>query len=253
MQDALGAVQSVLVLGGTSDIAVATAQRLVGRRNANVVLAGRHTDRMAQIAEELRAAGAGHVDTVEFDALNIDSHEAFVKEVWDRLGDVDIVLVGFGVLGDQKLAERDSTEALRIVQTNYVGAVSVLVPVAARMRAQGYGTLVVLSSVAAERGRRSNFVYGSSKAGLDTFAQGLSDSLADSGARVLVVRPGFVRSKMTVGRQPAPFSTTPAKVAEAIDEALRRRSELIWVPSVLRWVMAVVRHLPRAIFRRLNL
>ncbi|MGH8897456.1 MAG: decaprenylphospho-beta-D-erythro-pentofuranosid-2-ulose 2-reductase [Egibacteraceae bacterium] len=252
MQDALGAVQSLLVLGGASDIAVATAQRLAGRRGASVVLAGRHMDRLAQIAEQLQAAGAGRVDTVRFDAFDTDSHEAFVKEVWDRLGDVDVVLAAFGVLGDQKLAERDAAEALRIVRTNYVGAVSVLVPVAERLRAQGHGTLVVLSSVAAERGRRSNFVYGSSKAGLDTFAQGLGDSLAASGARVLVVRPGFVRSKMTAGRQPVPFSTTPQAVAAAIDEALCHRTETIWVPAILRWVMAVLRHLPRPIFRRLD-
>jgi decaprenylphospho-beta-D-erythro-pentofuranosid-2-ulose 2-reductase len=253
MQDALGAVQSLLVLGGTSDIAVATAERLVGRRGANVVLAGRHLDRMAQIAEQLKTAGAGRVDTIGFDALDTDSHEAFVKDVWDRLGDVDVVLLAFGVLGDQELAERDAAEALRVVRTNYVGAVSVLVPVAEHLRAQGHGTLVVLSSVAAERGRRSNFVYGSSKAGLDTFAQGLGDSLAASGARVLVVRPGFVRSKMTAGRQPVPFSTTPTAVAEAINKALRCRRETIWVPGILRWVMAVLRHLPRPIFRRLDL
>jgi decaprenylphospho-beta-D-erythro-pentofuranosid-2-ulose 2-reductase len=253
MQDALGAVQSLLVLGGTSDIAVATAQRLVGRRGANVVLAGRHMDRMAQIAEQLKTAGAGRVERIRFDALDTDSHEAFVKDVWDRLGDVDVVLLAFGVLGDQELAERDAAEALRVIRTNYVGAVSVLVPVAEHLRAQGHGTLVVLSSVAAERGRRSNFVYGSSKAGLDTFAQGLGDSLAASGARVLVVRPGFVRSKMTAGRQPVPFSTTPAAVAEAINEALRCRRETIWVPGILRWVMAVLRHLPRPIFRRLDL
>lgn len=253
MQDALGAVQSVLVLGGTSDIALATVRRLVAPRAASVALAGRHSEPMARAADDLRAAGAGRVETVAFDALDTDSHDAFVKEVWERLGDVDVVVVAFGVLGDQELAERDADEALRIVRTNYVGAVSVLVPVAQRLRAQGHGTLVVLSSVAGERVRRSNFVYGSSKAGLDAFAQGLGDSLLGSGARVLVVRPGFVRSKMTAGRKSVPFSTTPEAVAKAIELALCSRAEMIWAPGILRWVMALLRHLPRPIFRRLDL
>ncbi|MGH8906257.1 MAG: decaprenylphospho-beta-D-erythro-pentofuranosid-2-ulose 2-reductase [Egibacteraceae bacterium] len=248
MRDALGAVQSILVLGGTSDIAVATVRRLAGRRDAHVVLAGRHPDRMAHLAAQL----PGRVEAVAFDALDTDGHDAFVKDVWERLGDVDLVLVAFGVLGDQELAERDAAEALRVVRTNYVGAVSVLVPIAQRLRVQGHGTLAVLSSVAAERARRSNFVYGSSKAGIDAFAQGLGDSLVGSGARVLVVRPGFVRSKMTVDRKPLPFATTPEAVAEAIEGALRDRSETIWAPSILRLVMAVLRHLPRPLFRRLG-
>jgi decaprenylphospho-beta-D-erythro-pentofuranosid-2-ulose 2-reductase len=249
MQDALGAVQSILVLGGTSDIAIATVRRLAARRGAHVVLAGRFPDRMEPLAAPL----PGRVEVVTFDALDTDGHDAFVKEAWERLGDVDLVLVAFGVLGDQELAERNAFEALRVVQTNYVGAVSVLVPIAQRLRAQGHGTLAILSSVAAERPRRSNFVYGSSKAGLDAFAQGLGDSLLGSGARVLVVRPGFVRSKMTAGRKPVPFATTPEAVAEAIEKGLRTRTETIWVPSILRLVMGVLRHLPRPIFRRLDL
>jgi decaprenylphospho-beta-D-erythro-pentofuranosid-2-ulose 2-reductase len=245
MQDALGAVQSILVLGGTSDIAVATVRRLAAPRRARVLLAGRHPERMPSLP--------GDVDTIPFDALDADSHDAFVKEAFGRLGDVDVVLVAFGVLGDQELAERDAAEALRIARTNYVGAVSVLVPIAQRMRAQGHGTIVVLSSVAGERPRRSNFVYGSSKSAIDAFATGLGDSLVGTGVRVLVVRPGFVRTKMTAGRDPAPFSTTAEAVAEAIEGALRRGTETIWVPSIMRVVMAVLRHVPRVVFRRLPL
>ncbi|HWB71401.1 MAG TPA: decaprenylphospho-beta-D-erythro-pentofuranosid-2-ulose 2-reductase [Egibacteraceae bacterium] len=253
MRDALGSVQSIVVLGGTSDIAVATARRLAAPRAATVVLAGRDPDGMAASAQALSAAGAGNVQTVPFDALDTDSHEGFVKDVWDRLGDVDVVLLAFGVLGDQQLAEHDTAEALRIVRTNYLGAVSVLVPVSRQLRAQGHGVLVVLSTVAAERPRRSNFVYGSSKAGLDAFAQGLGDSLVGSGARVVVVRPGFVRTKMTAGRQPAPLATTPEAVAAAIDGAVRGRAETVWVPALLRWIMSALRHLPRPLFRRLDL
>jgi decaprenylphospho-beta-D-erythro-pentofuranosid-2-ulose 2-reductase len=135
--------------------------------------------------------------------------------------------------------------------TNYVGAVSVMVPVARHLREQGHGAMVLLSSVAGERARRSNFVYGSSKAGVDAFAQGLADSMVGSGANVLVVRPGFVRTKMTEGMKAAPLSTTPEAVADAIAEGIASGRTTIWVPPPLRYLMAVLRHLPRPVFRRL--
>ena len=127
---------------------------------------------------------------VAFDALATEGHDAFVDDVFNRHGDFDLVLLAFGVLGDQDEAERDTEAALAVLRTNFVGAASVALPVARRLRAQGHGTLLVLSSVAGERARRANFVYGSSKAGLDAFCQGLGDSLVGTGARVVVVRPG---------------------------------------------------------------
>ncbi|MFN2557686.1 MAG: decaprenylphospho-beta-D-erythro-pentofuranosid-2-ulose 2-reductase [Nitriliruptorales bacterium] len=251
MQDALGAVQSVLVLGGSSDIGRAIALALVSRRARRVVLAGRDTDALQPVVDTLRNAGATTVEAVAFDALGTDTHPSFVNDVFARHGDFDVVLLCFGVLGDQSLAENDPKHALDIIRTNYVGAVSVAIPLAQRLRVQGHGALVVLSSVAGERARRSNFVYGSSKAGLDAFAQGLGDALYGSGAKVMVVRPGFVKTKMTQGRQAAPFATNAEAVADAIVEGLRSGSEIVWVPSILRWVMAAVRHLPRPIFRKL--
>ncbi len=159
------------------------------------------------------ACGAPTVETVAFDALDAASHPGFVEQVFADHGDIDLVLVAFGVLGDQDLAERDATEALRIVDSNFTGAVSVLVPVAQALRRQGHGRIVVLSSVAGERARKSNFVYGASKAGLDAFCQGLGDSLVGSGVKVMVVRPGFVHSKMTEGLEAAPLATDPESVA----------------------------------------
>jgi len=164
-----------------------------------------------------------------------------------------VVVVTFGVLGDQRAAEKDAAAALDVARTNYVGAVSVLLPIAERLREQGHGAIVVLSSVAGERGRRSNYVYGSSKAGLDVFCQGLADRLRPEGVRVLVVRPGFVRSKMTAHLDPVPLSTTPQAVATAVLDGLDRGSDVVWVPSTLRWVMLGLRHLPRALFRKLEI
>jgi decaprenylphospho-beta-D-erythro-pentofuranosid-2-ulose 2-reductase len=176
-----------------------------------------------------------------------------VERCWSEYGDIDLVLVAFGVLGDQDVAEHDTAEALRIIDTNFTGAVSVLVPIAERLRSQGHGTIVVLSSVAGERARRSNFVYGSSKAGLDAFCQGLGDALVGTGVRMVIVRPGFVHSRMTEGLDPAPLSTTPDAVAQAILDGLARDREIIWVPAALRGVMSGLRHVPRPVFRRLPL
>lgn len=253
MRDALGSVQSVLVLGGGSDIGRAVARALVGRRARTVVLAGRHPEEMEAAARELRDAGATKVEVLPFDALDPASHESFVEDVFDRFGDLDLVLVAFGVLGDQAVAETDPAAALEVARTNYIGAVSVTIPIAGRLKAQGHGTIVALSSVAGERARRSNFVYGSSKAGMDAFFCGLGDSLVGTGVQVMVVRPGFVRTKMTEGRPAAPLSTTPEAVADAIVRGLERGRETVWVPGSMRWVMSVVRHLPRPVFRRIPL
>ncbi|MFB6552585.1 decaprenylphospho-beta-D-erythro-pentofuranosid-2-ulose 2-reductase [Streptomyces sp. NPDC056405] len=249
MKDAFGLPQSLLVLGGTSEIALATARRLVARRTRTVWLAGRPSPALDAAAEQLRGLGA-EVRTVPFDALDPESHEAALGKVFTE-GDIDLVLLAFGVLGDQAHDEREPLNAVRVAQTNYTGAVSAGLVSARALQAQGHGSLVVLSSVAGERARRANFIYGSSKAGLDAFAQGLGDALHGTGVHVMVVRPGFVRSRMTAGMEEAPLATTPEAVATAIELGLRRRSETVWVPGALRVVMSALRHLPRGIFRRL--
>ncbi|MFI9823050.1 decaprenylphospho-beta-D-erythro-pentofuranosid-2-ulose 2-reductase [Streptomyces sp. NPDC052013] len=249
MKDAFGLPQSLLVLGGTSQIALATARRLIARRTRTVWLAARPSPALDEAAEHLRGLGA-QVHTLPFDALDPATHEEALGKVFAE-GDIDMVLLAFGTLGDQAHDERDPRAAVRVAQTNYTGAVSAGLVCAAALQAQGHGSLVVLSSVAAERARRANFIYGSSKAGLDTFTQGLGDALQGTGVHVMVVRPGFVRTRMTAGLPEAPLATTPEAVATAVELGLRRRSETVWVPGVLRVVMAVLRHLPRGVFRRL--
>ena len=252
--DSVGNVRSLLVLGGTSEIGLATARAYVARGARTVVLAARDPGRLEATAEELRAAGAETVELVPFDAEDhAGAHAALIDGLFDRHGDLDLMLAAAGVLGDADEAARDGAAARSVIATNFLGLSSALVPAAERMKAQGHGTLVVLSSVAAERARRSNFVYGSSKAGLDAFAQGLGDSLAGTGVRVVVVRPGFVHTKMTAGLDAAPFSTTPDAVAEAIVEGVARGEHTVWAPPILRWVFTVLRHLPRPVFRRLDL
>lgn len=252
MKDAFGSVQSVLVLGGGSEIALATVRKLVQARTRTVVLAGRDTNRMQAAANDLRSAGAERMEVVPFDALRVDEHQRFVDEMWARHGEFDVVLLAFGILGDQRNDERDPAAAVRVIDVNFRGAVSVGIPVAEKLRQQGHGSLVVLSSVAGERARRDNFVYGASKAGLDAFFQGLADSMVGTGVQVMIVRPGFVHTRMTEGRPPAPFATTPEKVADDIVRGLGRNAITVWSPPVLRPLMSAVRHAPRPIFRRMR-
>jgi decaprenylphospho-beta-D-erythro-pentofuranosid-2-ulose 2-reductase len=252
VNDALGQPQTVFVLGGGSDIARAVVRCLIAKRTHTVILAGRPgSASLAAAAAEATTLGAVTVETVDFDAADPASHGTVIDGVWSRHPDIDLVLVAFGVLGDQPACESDPAVAIEVATINYTGAVTVGLAAACRLRRQGHGTLVALSSVAGERVRRANFVYGSTKAGMDGFYQGLGDSLVGTGARVIVVRPGFVRSRMTEGMSPAPFATTPAAVAEAVVDALGSTREVVWVPGILRWFMTAIRHLPRAVFRKL--
>ncbi len=252
MRDALGAVQSVLVLGGGSDIATATCEALVARRCRTVVLAGRDEAKLAGVADRLRSAGATTVDVVAFDATEPDTHQAVIDQIFDDHADLDVVVLAFGLLGDQAELEADPGAAAELATTNYVGAVSSGLAVARRLERQGHGTLVVLSSVAGERVRAENFVYGSTKAGLDAFAQGLGDSLAGSGASVMVVRPGFVRTSMTEHMDDGPMATTADAVATDIVEGLARGAHTVWSPAKLRYVFTVLRHLPRPVWRKVQ-
>lgn len=278
MKDAFGAPQSLLVLGGTSEIGLATARRLIACRTRTVWLAGRPSPALESAAAELRGRGA-YVRTVDFDALDTESHETTLGKIFTE-GDIDMVLLAFGIPGDQERDEEEPLSAVRVAQTNYTGAVSAGLVCAGALQAQGHGSLVVLSSVAGERARRADFIYGSSKAGLDAFAQGLGDALHGTGVHVMVVRPGLVRSAgparsgaaagagradgtdtragaaagaplATIPFTRTPLETTPDAVATAIVTGLRRRSETVWVPGALRAVMSALRHVPRPLFRRL--
>lgn len=249
MIDAVGNPQSLLLLGGTSEIALATAERYATRRSLRVVLAARPSSRLDDAAQRLDRMGAT-VSTLPFDAADTGSHPAIIEKAFAD-GDIDLTLVAFGLLGDQEKAWTDHASALELAQVNYLGAVSVGVLVAQELQRQGHGTLVALSSAAAERPRRSNFGYGASKAGLDAFYTGLTDALRPSGIKVSVIRPGFVRSKMTAGMKPAPLSVTPDQVAEVIMDAVANGREQAWAPAPMRYVMSALRHLPRPIFRKL--
>jgi len=242
----------VVVLGGTSEIAVAIVRELQHRAPREVALVGRDSSALARAAADLHAAGCERAVTLELDALQVDRHAELVAEAFDRLGGADIVVLAVGLLGERGGLPADVAGAVEVLQVNVVGAGSLLIHAAQRLRDGGGGALVVLSSVAAERPRRGNVVYGASKAGLDALAQGLGDALADEGVRVLVVRPGFVHTRMTRGLDPAPLSTTPQAVATVAVDGLDRGAHTVWAPPSLRWLMLVLKMLPRPLFRRIR-
>lgn len=250
MQNALHEPQSILLLGGTSEIGLAIVDELLAGATRTVVLACRRPEE----APTARFDRPGLDVVVEpFDAADTASHEAFVERVFDRVGDLDMVVMAFGALGTQAEFDDDPAAAVDVVHVNYTGAVSVGLQLARRLRRQGHGHLVVVSSVAGERARSANYVYGSSKAALDAFAQGLADAGRADGLGVTVVRPGFVHTRMTRGLRSAPFATTPRVVGERTAAAVRDGRHTVWVPGILRYVFMILRHVPRPIFRRLPL
>jgi short-subunit dehydrogenase len=239
----------VVIFGGRSEIGLELAIRLAP--GSTVVLAARDADDLGAQVAAVRAAGAQAVHTAEFDADELDSHGRLVEKLVGEYGPIETAVLAFGILGDQARAESDPTHAVAIVHTDYVAQISLLTLLATAMRAEGRGALVVFSSVAGVRVRRANYVYGSAKAGLDGFASGLSDALAGSGVRLLIVRPGFVVGRMTRGMDPAPLSSTPAQVAAAAARALAGSRRTVWVPWALRPLFFGMRMLPQAIWRRL--
>lgn len=232
---------TVLLLGGRSEIGLAVVRRLAGREATRVVLAARPS------AEPVPEIPGATVESVDFDADDLAAH----RPLLEGIGEVDVAVVAFGILGDQARAEADPAHAVQIVHTDYVAHVRILGELALRMKARGRGTIVVYSSVAGARVRRANYVYGSAKAGLDGFASGLADALHGTGVRLVLVRPGFVIGRMTEGMSPAPLSSTPDQVADATVAALRGGRDEVWVPRVLQPVFALARHAPRALWRRL--
>lgn len=237
----------VLLLGGTSEIGLAILTALNAPPDTEVILAGRDEERLLAAAKQLPYA----TTTVAFDATALATHSAVMEAAFAD-GPVDLLISAAGVLVPQAELDRDPLRAGLLVETNFTAHVTTILAAVERMRSAGRGTVVVLSSVAAIRPRKANFVYGSAKAGLDAFGRGLADSLHGTGVRVLLVRPGFVVGRMTAGMPAAPLSSTPAQVGAAVAVALKSGRTEIWVPRALGPFATVMRLLPRQAWRRLR-
>lgn len=233
---------TILLLGARSDIGGAVATRLCAGRDVVCAARGGRTE---DVEKRLLQAGAASVRTVAFEATDLASHRELVESV-DNL---TTAIVAFGVLGDQALAERDEREAVRIAQIDYLAQVSMLTVLASVMER---GEIFVFSSIAGWRARRANYVYGSTKAGLDAFCQGLADRLHGTPLRLITARPGFVIGSMTEGMKPAVMSVTPDEVADAVVSAARKgRSTTVWIPRRLAALAALMRAVPRPVWRHM--
>jgi decaprenylphospho-beta-D-erythro-pentofuranosid-2-ulose 2-reductase len=260
--DAVGNPQTILLLGGTSEIGLAICERYLRNAHARIVLADlpNHPGQDKAVAQ-MKAAGAKSVEWIDFDGLDTASHptviDAASKDEGGGPRDIDVAIVAFGLLGNAEELWQNQRKAVQIAEINYTAAVSVGVLLGEKMRAQGFGQIIAMSSAAGERVRRSNFVYGSTKAGLDGFYLGLGEALKPSGVRVLVIRPGQVRTTTTIehwkatGAKEAPFTVDKEYVAELAVSAAAKGKELVWAPGAFRYVMMVLRHIPRPIFRKL--
>ncbi|AGF71270.1 decaprenylphospho-beta-D-erythro-pentofuranosid-2-ulose 2-reductase [Corynebacterium halotolerans] len=251
MLNAVGQAQNILLLGGTSEIGLAIVAEFLERGPARVTLAARaDSPRVDAAVTRMKEAGASEVDVLDFDATDFDSHPDVIDAAFAR-GDVDLAVVAFGTLGDQEELWQDQAKAVASAQINYTGPVSVGVLLGQKFKAQGHGTIVALSSVAGVRVRRSNFVYGASKAGVDGFYTQLGEALRGTGSNVLVVRPGQVRTRMSAEAKPAPLTVNPEDVAEATVKAVLQDKDIIFVHPAFQLVTGVFNLIPRQIFRKL--
>ncbi|MFK8024532.1 MAG: SDR family NAD(P)-dependent oxidoreductase [Ilumatobacter sp.] len=249
MNNAIHQPQTVVVLGGASDIAQAIVVALDSPNLRTVVLGCRRPDQVDTEALRTRLSGAA-IDVRPFDAVDHGGHAEWIASVADAYGDLDIVIQAFGQLGAE--ASGDPEAAAALVDVNFAGAASSGIAVADRLRTQGHGTLVSLSSVAGVRTRASNFVYGSTKAGLDAFMTGLGHSLHGSGANVVTVRPGMVRTQMTEGMDDAPFTIDADEVAAATVDGLRKGRSVVWAPAKLQGVFGLLRLAPGPVWRKID-
>lgn len=242
----------ILILGATSAIAHATAQRFA-RDGARFVLAARDEQKRAAVAADLRARGAADVTEVDFDALDFARHGTVVDAAWDAFDGLDAALLAWGTLPDQDLVAQDAETAVEAFAVNATSVVSVLTHLAGRFEAQGSGTIGVVSSVAGDRGRASNYVYGAAKGAVSLFAQGLRARLAGRGVRVVTIKPGFVDTPMTADVPKNPLFAAPEAVGTRIHAAMTGRADVVYAPGFWRPLMAGVRAVPERLFKRLPL
>lgn len=239
----------ILILGATSDIATATAHHFA-RNKFRVVVAGRNLEQLSKLAADIRIRHNVETEAVVFDAAAFDQHAALDPVIRQS----DVVLCAFGYLGDQTTSRASWSESYKVITSNFTGAVSVLNRVGEIFRDKKSGTIIGISSVAGDRGRGSNYIYGSSKAGFTAYLSGLRNYLFQFGVHVLTVQPGFVKTKMTEGLPlPKPVTAMPEQVATDIYNAYKKKKNVIYTLWMWRWIMLIIKTIPEGIFKRLKL
>lgn len=245
-------MQKILIIGATSAIAEAVSQRFAAHGHTLYLLA-RNQERLQMLAADLKVRGASEVFQDEFDANDFASHAERLKKAVKDMGGLDTVLIAHGTLGDQKACEADVQKTLAELNTNAISAISLLTYLANHFEQQRHGTIAVIGSVAGDRGRQSNYVYGTAKGTLGIFLQGLRNRLHKSGVQVLTIKPGFVDTPMTTAFTKGPLWTTPEKVAVAIEKAIEKKRDVLYTPGFWLLIMTIIKIIPEGIFKRLSL
>lgn len=240
---------NILIFGATSAIAEAVAARYAVAGNRFFLIA-RNSEKLAALCERL--SGAGAVETARADLARLEDHPGLIEAAFNWLQTVDLVLIAHGTLPDQARCEQDVEAALEALNVNGLSPISLLTELAPRMREQAHGTVAVITSVAGDRGRPSNYVYGTAKAMVSAFLQGLRGKLHGAGVHVIDIRPGLVDSPMTAHLPKGPLFATPDRVTSGIVNAVARKRHTVYVPGWWRIIMAIVQWLPDSIFKRLN-
>ena len=246
-------MQNILIIGATSAIAEATA-RLYAADGANLYLLARNEDRLKTITADLKIRGAGSVESAHFEANDLASHQALLDRAYHALGSFDIVVIAHGTLGNQKASEASAELVMQELQTNAMSTIALLTRLANMLEKQMHGTMAVISSVAGDRGRPSNYVYGTAKAALTTFCQGLSARLLKSGVHVLMIKPGMVDTPMTANMDmPSIIVAKPEQIAIDIVRAIEKQEDVLYTPWYWKYVMMGIIHLPIKVFKKLKL
>jgi decaprenylphospho-beta-D-erythro-pentofuranosid-2-ulose 2-reductase len=245
-------VRRILIVGATSAIAEATA-RLFAADGNRLCLAARKVARLTAIAEDLRIRGATQVETVALDANDFSQHNPVLSHAVQAMGGLDTVLIAHGTLPDQQACQASVGATLEAFTTNALSVIALLTLVANRFEQQGSGTIAVISSVAGDRGRQSNYVYGAAKGAVSTFTQGLRNRLARTGVMVVTIKPGFVDTPMTAAFKKGPLWATPEAVARRIHRAMAKGEDVVYTPWFWRWIMAIIKVVPESIFKRARL
>lgn len=246
-------MRKILIVGATSAIAQATA-RLFALRGDRLFLAARNPARLEVVKQDLATRGTSPVDAIVFEAADRSRHEALLDAAEAAMGGLDIVLVAHGVLSDQRACEASVERTLADIETNALSVIALLTLVANRFEARRAGTIAVISSVAGDRGRKSNYVYGAAKGMVSLFLQGLRNRLAGANVRVVTIKPGFVDTPMTSGiAKGGPLWATPETIGRGIVAAIDRGAEIVYLPWFWRPIMAIIRAIPERIFKRLSL
>jgi decaprenylphospho-beta-D-erythro-pentofuranosid-2-ulose 2-reductase len=245
-------LRNVIVIGATSGIAQAIS-RLIAERHCRMFLVARDAEKLGSVAADLTVRGAEMAATYCTDLADTATHAEMLASAWQQLGTVDSAIIAYGILGDQKEAERNWLEAAEILNVNFNSVASLVTRLANNFEKQGSGQIVGIGSVAGDRGRRTNYIYGSAKAGLETLLEGVRHRLAPKGIGVLLVKPGFVDTPMTAHLPKSPLFASPAYVAAKIVTAMESGKSTIYVPFFWRPVMWIIRALPERIFNRLSI